>query len=125
MFTFCEHLNIKLTFGMKVHLIKKETIDSFARQNVQSRTSFNEFLTKLKYADWKTSADMQVTFPSTDLLGNGSHRAVFDIGGNKYRMIVKYGFGETQIHIFICWIGTHAQYTKLCDKEEQYTVFDY
>ncbi len=66
---------------MKVHLIRKETIDSFARQNAQSRTSFNDFLTKLKYADWRTPADMQVTFPSTDILGNSSHRAVFDIGG--------------------------------------------
>lgn len=68
---------------MKVHLIRRETIEAFAQQNAQSRVSLEEWITKLKYADWKIPADMQVTFPSTDLLGKGSSRAVFDIGGNK------------------------------------------
>jgi hypothetical protein len=38
--------NINHTFGMKVHLIRKETLAEFARQNAQSRTSFAEWLTK-------------------------------------------------------------------------------
>ncbi|WP_461401650.1 hypothetical protein [Flavitalea sp.] len=37
---------------------------------------------------------MQVTLPSTDLLGYGSSRAGFDIEGNKYRMIRKYAFDD-------------------------------
>ena len=24
-----------------------------------------------------------------------------------------------------CWIGTHAEYDKLCKQNKQYTVFDY
>ncbi len=114
--------NINCTFGMKVHLIRKETIEEFSRQNAQSRTSFSEWLTKIKYADWEKPSDIQDTFPSTDLLGNGSSRAVFDIGGNNYRMICKYAFGYRQIHLFVCWIGTHAEYDKLCDNNKQYTV---
>lgn len=110
---------------MKVHLIKKETIKDFIRQNAQSRASLSEWLTKLKYADWETPADMQATFPSTDFLGNGANRAVFDIGGNKYRIIGKYAFGDSQVHIFICWIGTHANYTKLCNSGEQHSINNY
>lgn len=110
---------------MKVHLIRKETIEAFAQQNTQSRVSFDEWLTKLKYADWEVPADMQITFPSTDLLGKGSSRAVFDIGGNKYRMIGKYGFGDKQVHLFICWIGTHAEYDKLCNASKQFSVSNY
>ena len=68
---------------------------------------------------------MQFTFPTTDLLGNGKSREVFNIGGNKYRMIVKYAFGERQVHLFVCWIGTHAEYTKLCDNGEQFYVNNY
>jgi Uncharacterized protein conserved in bacteria len=86
---------------------------------------FTEWLTKIKFADWEEPADMQRTFPSTDLLGNSSNRAVFDIGGNNYRMICKYAFGDRQIHLFICWIGTHAEYDKLCEKNKQYTVSIY
>lgn len=68
---------------------------------------------------------MQATFPSTDLLGKGSNRAVFDIAGNNYRLIGKYAFGDKQVHLFVCWIGTHAEYNKLCDNNKQFTVSIY
>ena len=110
---------------MKVHLIRKESIESFAKQHVQSRGPFEEWSTKLKYADWATPKDIQSTYPATDLLGKGSCRVVFNISGNKYRLIGKYAFGEKQVHLFICWIGTHAAYTKLCEAGEQYNVSDY
>lgn len=107
---------------MKVHLIRKETIEDFVKQNAQSRKPFGDWLTKIKYADWQSPEDILNTFPSADLLGNGSNRVVFDIGGNNYRMICKYAFGNKQIHLFICWIGTHADYDKLCNINAQYTV---
>jgi mRNA interferase HigB len=110
---------------MKVHLIRKETIEEFARQNAQSRTSLEEWLTKIKNADWERPADIQATFRRTDLLGRSSNRAVFDIAGTSYRMICKYAFGANQVHLFVCWMGTHAEYTKLCDDNEQYTISFY
>lgn len=110
---------------MKVHLIRKETIELFVKQNAQSRGSFSEWCSKLKYADWNAPEDMQSTFPATDLLGNGSKRVVFNIGGNKYRLIGKYAFGENQVHLFICWIGSHAEYDKLCKAGVQYSVSYY
>lgn len=39
---------------MKVHLIRKETIEYFAKKNAQSRVSFTEWLTKTRYADWES-----------------------------------------------------------------------
>ncbi len=78
---------------MKVHLIKRQTIEDFAKENVQSRMSFQDWLVKVKYADWGLPEDVQAAFGSADLLGNGSNRVVFDIGGNNYRMICKYVFG--------------------------------
>ena len=107
---------------MRVHLIRKETIEDFARHNAQSRISFTEWLAKVRYADWEKPADIQTTFRSADLLGNGSNRVVFDIAGNNYRMICKYAFGDRVVHLFICWIGTHVKYDALCDDNEQYTV---
>lgn len=107
---------------MKVHLIKKGTIEYYGRNNAQSRASFRLWLLTLHGADWNTPEDILDTFGSTDLLGNGSYRAVFDIGGNKYRMICHYVFGEEQAHLFICWIGTHAEYTSLCKQKKQYTI---
>ena len=110
---------------MKVHLIRKETIEAYAEKNARSKSSFKVWLTVIKFADWQTPEAIKDTFGAADLLGNGTNRVVFDIGGNNYRMICKYAFGKNQVHLFVCWIGTHAQYDKLCKHNEQYTVNRY
>jgi len=107
---------------MKVHLIKKQSIEEYATQNSMSRVPFSEWLTKIKYADWNSPMDILNTFPSADLLGDGSERVIFDIGGNNYRLIGKYYFGNKQVHLFICWIGTHAEYDKICKDNKQYNI---
>jgi mRNA interferase HigB len=110
---------------MKVHLIKKQTVVDYAIDNAQSRLPLSAWLTKLKFADWQIPQDIQDTFATADLLGNGSDRIVFDIGGNNYRIICKYYFGEKEAHLFICWIGTHKEYDKICSNDEQYTIKKY
>ena len=117
--------NKNYIFGMKINLIRKETIERYAVGNPGSRSPFSDWLTKLKYADWKMPTDIQSTFGTADLLGKSSNRVVFNIGGNNYRMICKYAFGDRQVHLFVCWIGSHGEYDVLCDDEEQYTVSDY
>ena len=107
---------------MKVHLIKKQSIEEYAIHNSKSRIPFTEWLTKIKYAAWETPLDIVSTFPSADLLGAGSDRIIFDIGGNNYRLIGKYFFGDKQVHLFICWIGTHAEYNKICKESKQYSI---
>ena len=49
----------------------------------------------------------------------------FNIGGNNYRMICKYHFGATRVHLFIQWIGTHTEYTKLCNESKQFDINNY
>jgi mRNA interferase HigB len=110
---------------MKVHLIKKQTIEDFAADNARRRSSFADWLKKLKHADWEKPMDIPATFGSADLLGHSSNRVVFDIGGNNYRVIFRYVFGEKQVHLFVCWIGTHAEYDQLNHKNEQLTVNHY
>ncbi|TDO25299.1 type II toxin-antitoxin system HigB family toxin [Sediminibacterium goheungense] len=110
---------------MKVHLIRRETIVDYKKKNAQSSVSFDDWLVKLKYVDWITPAYIQHSFRSADLLGRGSNRFVFDVGGNKHRLIGKYAFGDIQVHLFVCWIGTHAEYDKLCKTGKQYTISNY
>jgi mRNA interferase HigB len=107
---------------MRVHLIKKQTIEDFAAAHPRSRSSFEEWLEKLKHANWEKLLDIKSTFGTADFLGRSTDRVVFDIGGNNYRMICKYAFGEKQVHLFVCWIGTHKAYDRLNDNNQQYTV---
>jgi mRNA interferase HigB len=110
---------------LKVHLIKEKTIRDYIAVNSNSKVSFVEWLTKVKFADWETPENILDTFSTADFLGKSSCRVIFDIAGNNYRMICKYYFGETNIRLYVCWIGTHAEYDKLCKQNKQYTIFDF
>ena len=86
---------------MKIHLIKRETIEEYMITQARSRPSFEEWLEKMKAADWQIPEDIKRTFNSADLLGNGSYRVVFNIAGNNFRMIAKYWFGTSKVHLYI------------------------
>lgn len=107
---------------MKVHLIKKQSIENYVRQNAAAKAAFNTWLSTIRFAEWDAPKDITATFNSADLLGNHSKRVVFNIGGNNYRMICTYNFGKQMAHLFINWIGTHAEYSKLCIRNHQYEV---
>ncbi|HED37718.1 MAG TPA: type II toxin-antitoxin system HigB family toxin [Ignavibacteria bacterium] len=107
---------------MKTHLIKKQTIEEYVKSNSQSKSAFSLWLSILKWVQWKEPNDIISTFNSADILGKSSKRVVFNIGGNKYRMICSYHFGKKRVHLFVKWIGTHSEYTKLCNEGKQYTV---
>ena len=110
---------------MKVHLITRQTLEAFAKIHPRSLISLDDWLEKLKHADWQQPGEIKETYNTADVLGKSSNRVVFDIGGNHYRMICKYAFGNKQVHLFVCWIGTHAEYDRLCKKTQQYTISDY
>jgi len=107
---------------MRIHLIKKQSIEDYVLKNVRSRSSFEIWLSIVRHADWKEPNDIISTFNSADIMGKGSDRVVFNIGGNNYRLICKYHFGKTRVHLFIRWIGTHAEYSKLCNEGKQFEI---
>lgn len=110
---------------MKVHVIKLKTIQKYYTRNTNSKRSFNLWIKFIEKADWKTPKSIIDTFGNADILGNGTERVVFNIGGNKYRMICSYYFGKKNVHLYINWIGTHAEYTEICDDNHQYKINKY
>lgn len=109
-------------YRMKVHLIKKQTLEEFTQHHPRSKASLVEWVDKIKFSNWENPSDIKKTFNSADLLGHSSNRVIFDIGGNNFRLICKYFFGAKQVHLFVCWIGTHAEYDKICNQGVQYTI---
>ena len=110
---------------MKVHLIKKQSIEDYILKNARSRASFEIWLSIVRRTEWNEPNEIISTFNSADILGNGSDRVVFNIGGNNYRLICKYHFGNMKVHLFVKWIGTHAEYTKLCNDGKQFDINTY
>jgi len=60
-------------------------------------------------AMWHNLSDIKADFPSVDYVGNQHY--VFNIRGNKYRLVVVVKF--TISHMFIRFVGTHAEYDKI------------
>jgi len=110
---------------MKVHLIKLKTIQNYTFRNRNSISGFTIWQNIISKADWESPKDIIAAFGNADILGKGSDRVVFNIGGNKYRMIYSYYFGNQNVHLYINWIGTHSEYDKICDKNLQYTISKY
>lgn len=62
-----------------------------------------------KAATWRHPQEIKAKFSSASFLAN--NRVVFNISGNKYRLIVKVDY-DFQV-IFIRFIGSHAEYDKV------------
>ena len=60
-------------------------------------------------ADWSNVNDVKNTFNSADYVGN--ERFVFNIKGNRYRIVAHIKFNSRRI--YIKFVGTHAEYDKI------------
>ena len=60
-------------------------------------------------ADWSTPADVKLDYRNASILKDG--RVVFNIAGNKYRLVVWINYAYRVV--YIRFIGTHAQYDKI------------
>jgi len=73
-----------------------------------------------KNTRWLNPQNIVATFgeKAVDIIKN--NRVVIDIRGNKIRIIAKYQFPSARL--YIKWVGTHAEYDKLCEKNKQYEI---
>ena len=62
-----------------------------------------------KAASWRHPKEIKAKFSSASFLAN--NRVVFNIGGNKYRLVVKVEY-EFQA-VYIRFIGSHVEYDKI------------
>ncbi len=60
-------------------------------------------------ASWETPQSLKEQFRSASILKN--NRVVFNIAGNKYRLVVAVDYGRQVM--FVKFIGTHAEYDEI------------
>ena len=61
------------------------------------------------HADWSKPCDEKASFGNASILRDG--RAVFNLGGNKYRVVVWINYPYRVV--YIRFIGTHQQYDRV------------
>jgi mRNA interferase HigB len=92
-------------------IIKKTTLTEFGNEHADAIDALNEWYDKSKKSNWNNFNDVKKTFNSVDYVGND--RYVFNIKGNKYRLIAMIFFDIRTV--FIRFIGTHGEYDKIKD----------
>lgn len=94
-----------------MRVIATSTLKAFWEQPAHraAEVPLRAWLTITRAAQWRHPLEVKESFNSADLLADG--RVVFDIGGNKWRIVAKLNYRH-QI-LYVRFVGTHAQYDKI------------
>ena len=95
--------------GTYVRIIAVSTLKAFWKGHLQYRDAEGPTLSWYRdvvRADWSGPSDVKQQFGNASILKDG--RAVFNIGGNKYRIVVWINYPYRVV--YIRFIGTHEQY---------------
>lgn len=87
-------------------IISYAPLRDFTGANPTVGDALDDWYFKCKAASWKSLADMRRSFNSVDFVGND--RYVFNIKGNRYRLVAMVFFNRRTL--YIRFIGTHAEY---------------
>ena len=96
-----------------MRIIKRATLRDFWEANADAEQPLKAWFQEVKCADWETPHDVKAVYRNASVIGDS--RIVFNIAGNKYRLIVKFNY-PYRIG-YIRFIGTHAEYDDI-DAEE-------
>ncbi|MBQ7270046.1 MAG: type II toxin-antitoxin system HigB family toxin [Bacteroidales bacterium] len=94
-------------------IAKKSLVAIYARYR-DSKTALEDWYEKTEEARWENFSDVRRTFNSADLVGN--RRIVFNIKGNKYRLVALVLFRVQMV--YIRFVGTHTDYAAIDNIQE-------
>jgi mRNA interferase HigB len=92
-----------------MRIIALGTLKAFLRRNPAYADATDPLMAwhrQVKAADWATPADVKATVRSASILRDG--RVVFNIAGNKYRIVVWINYPYRVV--YIRFVVTHRQY---------------
>ena len=92
-----------------MRVIAKRTLREFWETNQDSEQQLLVWYREATKADWNNPNEIKSQYASASILKNS--RVVFNICGNKYRLIVEINFPRKWV--FIRFIGTHNDYDKI------------
>ena len=88
-----------------MHVISKKKLKDFWEQHPDSRNPLAAWFKIVRASRYHAWHELKRTFPRADKVG---HLIVFDIGGNKYRLIAVIHFNRFKL--YVRHVLTHAAY---------------
>ena len=90
-----------------MHVITRKRLNEFAGEHPDAQSALEHWHRAMKTHRFASFAQLRETFPSADQVDN---KTVFNIGGNKYRLIAAIHYNRARIYIRA--ILTHREYDK-------------
>jgi mRNA interferase HigB len=90
-----------------MHVITRKRLNEFAREHPDAQSALEHWYRVMKTRRFTNFAQLRETFPSADQVDN---KTVFNIGGNKYRLIAAIHYNRARIYVRA--ILTHRDYDK-------------
>jgi mRNA interferase HigB len=90
-----------------LRVISRKALREFAARHPDSGPALEDWYKITPRAAWRNIEEVRATFPHADLVGDCT---VFNIGGNKYRLITIVIYGVQRI--YVRFVMTHAEYNK-------------
>ena len=88
-----------------MHIITRKRLNEFADKHAEMRASLANWYQLVKKTDFASFAELRTIFPSADQVGK---LTVFNIGGNKARLITAIHYNRKKIYIRA--VLTHEEY---------------
>ena len=92
-----------------MRIIAKKALKDFWNIHPDSEQSLRAWYAKTKSVIWKSPIDVKYEYRNASFVAN--NRVVFNIKGNKYRLVaaLNYEFGI----VYIRFVGTHNEYDNI------------
>jgi mRNA interferase HigB len=88
-----------------MHIISRKKLREFWESEKRAETPLDNWYRVAKKASWKDLTEVCADYPYADLFGKC---IVFNVGGNKYRLITKIEFLKQAI--YVKFVLTHKEY---------------
>lgn len=90
-----------------MHVISRRPLRKFWAQHPDSEQPLEIWYRSLQRASYENWSELRQAFPSADKVGK---RIVFNIGGNKYRLIAVIHFNRGKV--YVRHVLTHREYNE-------------
>ncbi len=89
-------------------ILNVRAITQFVKEHADAEAPLNDWITKVRAAQWPNNADIQKTFNQAD--HTGGQKFIFNIGGNNFRLAAMIWIQQERVYILK--IMTHAEYDR-------------
>jgi mRNA interferase HigB len=92
-----------------MRIVSRKRLVEFWQYHPDAEGPLRAWYAEAKKASWRSPVEIKSTYRNVSILSN--NRAVFNIKGNDYRLIVIIEYKQNKI--FIHFIGTHQEYDRI------------